>query len=209
MDKSESTWASPPTMTAHEPIAIAAVSGPGRRCFLDIRTDLVGNMYGAAIAAGRKNLPDPSRLMDMSLRRGGLSAWRKETCWSRAPTSWSSMMCTGSAMDRSPSPARAFLARACGTEREQLSAKATIDGPRSYAARLVNARTRQQWRCTMARNSRCSTDPSVVAAPADWKGPPALAIFNLRAEGLGGKCLGSFRLGHFLSVGVQRVAHPY
>ena len=24
-------------------------------------------MYGAAIAAGRKNLPDPSRLMDMSL----------------------------------------------------------------------------------------------------------------------------------------------
>jgi len=29
--------------------------------------DLVDNMYGAAIAAGRKNLPDPSRLMDMSL----------------------------------------------------------------------------------------------------------------------------------------------
>jgi ABC-type nitrate/sulfonate/bicarbonate transport system substrate-binding protein len=29
--------------------------------------DLVGNMYGAAIAAGRTNLPDPSRLMDMSL----------------------------------------------------------------------------------------------------------------------------------------------
>jgi hypothetical protein len=29
--------------------------------------DLVGSMYGAAIAAGRTNLPDPSRLMDMSL----------------------------------------------------------------------------------------------------------------------------------------------
>jgi len=29
--------------------------------------DLVNNMYSAAIAAGRRNLPDPSRLMDMSL----------------------------------------------------------------------------------------------------------------------------------------------
>jgi ABC-type nitrate/sulfonate/bicarbonate transport system substrate-binding protein len=29
--------------------------------------DLVDHMYSAAIAAGRKNLPDPSRLMDMSL----------------------------------------------------------------------------------------------------------------------------------------------
>jgi ABC-type nitrate/sulfonate/bicarbonate transport system substrate-binding protein len=29
--------------------------------------DLVNNMYGAASAAGRTNLPDPSRLMDMSL----------------------------------------------------------------------------------------------------------------------------------------------
>jgi hypothetical protein len=29
--------------------------------------DLVNNMYGAAIASGRTNLPDPSRLMDMSL----------------------------------------------------------------------------------------------------------------------------------------------
>jgi ABC-type nitrate/sulfonate/bicarbonate transport system substrate-binding protein len=29
--------------------------------------DLVNNMYGAATAAGRTNLPDPSRLMDMSL----------------------------------------------------------------------------------------------------------------------------------------------
>jgi ABC-type nitrate/sulfonate/bicarbonate transport system substrate-binding protein len=29
--------------------------------------DLTGNMYGAAIASGRTNLPDPKRLMDMSL----------------------------------------------------------------------------------------------------------------------------------------------
>ena len=29
--------------------------------------DLVNHMYGAASAAGRTNLPDPSRLMDMSL----------------------------------------------------------------------------------------------------------------------------------------------
>jgi len=29
--------------------------------------DLVNNMYGAASAAGRTNLPDPARLMDMSL----------------------------------------------------------------------------------------------------------------------------------------------
>jgi hypothetical protein len=29
--------------------------------------DLRKNMYGAAVASDRKNLPDPSRIMDMSL----------------------------------------------------------------------------------------------------------------------------------------------
>ncbi len=40
---------------------------PGARAFLISESDLRDHMYGAAIASGRTNLPEPSRIMDMSL----------------------------------------------------------------------------------------------------------------------------------------------
>jgi hypothetical protein len=64
-------------------LQLALYQTPGSRGpFWISDDDLRNHMYGAAIASGRSNLPDPSRIMDMSLleeayqslRRGGRPA---------------------------------------------------------------------------------------------------------------------------------------
>jgi ABC-type nitrate/sulfonate/bicarbonate transport system substrate-binding protein len=48
-------------------LQIPLYQSPGSPAFLISDSDLQNHMYGAAIASGRTNLPDPSRIMDMSL----------------------------------------------------------------------------------------------------------------------------------------------